>query len=284
MAKSYTVDGLTKLENMFVPEVVGPEIINKLVDDIKFAPFAKINYTLKGVPGDTVTRWFYTYIGDAVEFTEGNSISYGELSQDTKQVEIKKAGRGVELTDEAMLYSVGDPEAEAVRQIRVAIAQKIDNDCKAALDGIGSTMTVGDGSKKIGAELVQDALIKYGEDIDGPKALLIAPAQAKDIRSDANFIPASEVKAEMMMNGSLGQILGADIIISNKVVATGEDGSKKYNNYLLKGTPLTIEIKREVMPERDRDIDRKLTKVNADVHYAVYLENEADAVKVVSAE
>ena len=206
-------DGLSKLENMFVPEVVGPEIINKLVDDIKFAPFAKINYTLQGVPGDTVTRWFYTYIGDALEFTEGNSISYGELTQDTIPVTIKKAGRGVQLTDEAVLYSVGDVEGEAVKQIRMAIAQKIDNDCKAALDGIGSTMTVGDGSKKLGAALVEDALALYGEDLAGGKlSMLINPSQVKDIRNDAQFIPASDIKAEMMINGSM--MVGLNLIIA----------------------------------------------------------------------
>lgn len=271
-------ENATKIANLFVPEVVGPEIINKLVDDIKFMPYAKIRYTLQGSAGDTVKRWFYTYIGDAEEFAEGNDISYGQLTQDTKEVTIKKAGRGVELTDEAVLNSVGDVEAEAVRQIRVAIAQKIDNDCKTALDGIKPEMTVGNGTEAIGANLVQDALIKFGEDLDGTLALLINPAQAKDIRNDENFIPASEIKAEMMMSGSLGQILGADIVISNKVKSV--DGT--YNNYLIKNDPLTIEIKRDIMPERDRDIDKKITKCNADIHYVTYLENEENAVKIVS--
>lgn len=272
-------DGLSKLENMFVPQVVGPEIINKLVDDIKFTPFAKVNYTLQGVAGNTVTRWYYTYIGDAEEFTEGNAISYGELTQESKPVTIKKAGRGVALTDEAVLYSTGDVEAEAVSQIRMAIAQKIDNDCKAALDNeIAENMTVGDGSKSIGADLVQDALVKFGEDLGGKLSLLIAPSQAKDIRNDVNFIPASEIKAEMMISGAIGQILGANIVISNKVKAN----ENKITNYLLKDEPLTIEIKRSIMPERDRDIDKKITKMNADVHYVTYLEDATKAVKIVS--
>lgn len=271
-------ENATKIANLFVPEVVGPEIITKLADDIKFMQFAKTRYTLKGTPGDTVTRWFYTYIGDAEEFTEGNDISYGQLTQDTKQVTIKKAGRGVELTDEAVLNAVGDIEGEAVRQIRLSIAQKIDNDCKDALDGALPQMTVGDGTEAIGAGLVQDALVKFGEDLDGTLSLLINPAQAKDIRNDANFIPASEIKAEMMLTGALGQILGANIVVSNKVKAVGG----KYNNYLVKNDPLAIEIKRDIMPERGRDIDKKFTKCNADVHYAVYLENEENVVKIVS--
>lgn len=269
---------VTVKSNLFVPEVVGPEILTKLTNDIKFAPYANISYTLRGTAGDTVTRWFYKYIGDAEEFLEGGDISYGTLTQDKKQVTVKKAGRGVQLTDEAMEDAVGDPEAEAVRQIRLAIANKIDNDCKTALDSIASTMTVGDGTVALGASLVQDGLVKFGEDLTGPLTLFINPAQAKDIRSDANFIPASEIKAEMMITGSLGQILGANIVLSNKVTAT----EGKYNNYLIEGKPLVIEIKRDVTAERDRDIDKKVTKCNADIRYVTYLESEDKAVKIVS--
>ena len=271
-------DDVTRIANLFVPEVVGPEIVTKLVNDIKFLPFAQYRDTLKGTAGDTVKRWKYTYIGDAEEFTEGNDISYGELTQVPTPMTIKKAGRGVKLTDEAVLNSVGDVEGEAVKQVRMAIAQKIDNDCKAALDGIIPQMTVGDGTETIGADLVELAQEKWGEDLDTPMTLLINPKQAKNIRHDPNFIPASEIKAEMMISGSLGQILGCDIVVSNKVVST----NGIYNNYLIKGKPLTIEIKRDIMPERDRDIDKKITKMNADIHYGVFLENDQDAVKIVS--
>lgn len=272
-------ENVTKIANLFVPEVVGPEIITKLTDDIKFIPFAEYQDTLKGTAGDEVTRWKYTYIGDAEEFTEGNDISYGELTQVPTKMTIKKAGRGVKLTDEAVLNSVGDVEGEAVKQVRLAIAQKIDNDCKTALDGIIPQMTVGDGTETIGANLVELAQEKWGEDLDTDNmTLLIAPKQRKDIRHDPDFIPASEIKAEMMISGALGQILGCNIVVSNKVKSV--DG--KYTNYLIKGKPLTIEVKRDIMPERDRDIDKKITKMNADIHYGVFLEKDQDAVKIIS--
>lgn len=271
-------DNVTRIANLFVPEVVGPEIIKKLVNDIKFLPFAKYRDTLKGTAGDKVKRWKYTYIGDAEEFTEGNDISYGELTQTTTEMTIKKAGRGVQLTDEAVLNSVGDVEGEAVKQVRMAIAQKIDNDCRTALEGIIPQMTVGDGTETIGASLVELAQEKWGEDLETPMTLLINPKQVKEIRHDSNFIPASEIKANMMITGSLGQILGCDIVVSNKVLAV--DG--KYNNYLIKGQPLTIEVKRDIMPERARDIDKKITKMNADIHYGVFLEEDQNAVKIVS--
>lgn len=273
------MEDVTKIANLFVPEVVGPEIITKLVNDIKFIPFAKYRDTLKGTAGDKVTRWKYTYIGDAEEFTEGNDISYGTLSQEKTSMTIKKAGRGVKLSDEAVLNSVGDVEGEAVKQIRMAIAQKIDNDCKSALDTVIEQMTVGNGTETIGTNLIELAQEKWGEDLDtNGMALLINAKQRKDIRRDPDFIPASEIKAEMMINGSLGQILGVDIVVSNKVKST--DG--KYTNYLVKGQPLTIEVKRDIMPERDRDIDKKITKCNADIHYGVYLEEDQNVVKILA--
>lgn len=272
-------DNVTKIANLFVPEVVGPEIITKLVDDIKFTPFAKYRDTLKGTAGDKVKRWKYTYIGDAEEFTEGNDISYGELTQVPTEMGIKKAGRGVKLTDEAVLNSVGDVEGEAVRQIRMAIAQKIDKDCKNALDEIIAQMTVGDGTQTIGTTLIELAQEKWGEDLETDNmTLLIHPKQVKNIRHDPDFIPASEIKAQMMITGSLGQILGCNIVVSNKVTVI--DG--KYTNYLIKGQPLVIEVKRDIMPERDRDIDKKITKCNADIHYGVYLEEDQNAVKIIS--
>jgi N4-gp56 family major capsid protein len=275
------MDDVTVLENLFTPEVVAGEIKTKLVNNIMFSGYAKFRDTLKNRAGDKVTRYKYSYIGDAEEFTEGNDISYGKLTQVPTTVTIKKAGRGVQLTDEAVLIGIGDPEGEAVSQIRLAIASKIDNDCVTALENIAPAMTVGDGSTKIGATLVELAQEKFDEE-DGDeemvKVLFIKNTQKKDIRSDVNFIPASEMKAEMMVSGAIGEILGCQIKVSKKV----KDENGVVNNFILKGTPLAIEIKRDIMPERDRDIDKKITKANADVHYGVYLEEDQNAVKIVS--
>lgn len=269
----------TKLANLIDPQVLADMIQYKMNDYIKFSPLFTIDSTLQGQPGSTLTLPKYGYIGDAEEFGEGEEISYGELTETSVDVKIKKAGRGVKLTDEAILSGYGDPVGEAARQIAQAIAQKIDNDCHASLIGIKENMTVGDGTGTLNTALIEKALAKFGEDVDEQKAILVSPLQVAGIRSDENFVPASEIKAEMMISGSLGQILGCDIILSNKV-RVDDDGH--ITNFIVKPDAGRIFMKRGVMAESDRDIDHKLTKYNADEHYVTYLYDESKAVKIVS--
>lgn len=44
----------TLLANIINPEVMADMIDKKLVDLMKFAPLAEIDYTLQGRPGDTI--------------------------------------------------------------------------------------------------------------------------------------------------------------------------------------------------------------------------------------
>ena len=167
--------GTTKLENMVNPEVMAPMVSAKLEAAMKFAPLATIDRTLQGKPGDTVTLPKYAYIGDAEDVGEGEAIPIEKMATSTTKVSVKKAGKGVELTDESVLSGYGDPMGEAVNQLGLSIANKLDNDVLAVLDNIISAMTVGDGTATLTSNFIADALVKFGEDIDGEKVLLIAP-------------------------------------------------------------------------------------------------------------
>ena len=138
--------GTTKLENMVNPEVMAPMVSAKLEAAMKFAPLATIDRTLQGKPGDTVTLPKYAYIGDAEDVGEGEAIPIEKMATSTTKVSVKKAGKGVELTDESVLSGYGDPMGEAVNQLGLSIANKLDNDVLAVLDNIISAMTVGDGT------------------------------------------------------------------------------------------------------------------------------------------
>jgi hypothetical protein len=50
----------TKLADLFDPQVVADEIDAKLINYIRLAPLARVDYTLVGRPGDTVTLPVYS--------------------------------------------------------------------------------------------------------------------------------------------------------------------------------------------------------------------------------
>lgn len=233
--------GTTKLENMVNPEVMAPMVSAKLEAAMKFAPLATIDRTLQGKPGDTVTLPKYAYIGDAEDVGEGEAIPIEKMATSTTKVSVKKAGKGVELTDESVLSGYGDPMGEAVNQLGLSIANKLDNDVLAVLDNIISAMTVGDGTATLTSNFIADALVKFGEDIDGEKVLLIAPAQLAELRKSEDWIKATDIGADIIIKGTVGMIHGCQVVLSNKIKA--ENGA--YTNYIVKPGALAIYLKRD---------------------------------------
>ena len=59
MAQVNTTTG-TYLSNLFNPQVVADIIDTKLTENMVFAPLAKIDYTLEGRAGNTVTLPYYS--------------------------------------------------------------------------------------------------------------------------------------------------------------------------------------------------------------------------------
>ena len=269
---------VTKLINMINPQVLADMVSANLEAAIKFAPLATIDNTLVGRPGSTVTLPKFEYIGDAADVPEAAAIDIALLTTSDRQVTIKKAGKGVELTDESVLSGYGDPLGEAAKQLRMAITNKVDNDVIAELDGIKANMTVGDGTAVISSNLVADGLVKFGENVDGPKVLMIAATQLATLRKSEDWIKATDMGVQVLMSGVMGMIHGCQVVVSNKVKAVGG----VINNYIVKPGALAIYKKRDVELEADRDIIRKTTVVTADQHYVAYLQDESKAIKLVT--
>lgn len=266
----------TYTTDLFIPEVIGNEIQAKLTDLIKFSPYAEIDTTLVGVAGDEVTLPVYTYIGDAEDVEEGAAIPFSKLTQTTKKVKIKKAGRGTDITDESLLIAFGDPLGESIKQLALAIASKVDNDVILTLKAIGPKMTVDFSNKVINADSIADGLVKFGEEVEGTNIMFIAPEQLATIRKSEDWIPASEMNAELRLSGAVGQIFNTQFVISNKVKA---DANGVYENFLIRKGALKIYLKRDVVVETDRDIVHKTTLITADKLYVTNLADESKAIK-----
>ncbi len=262
----------TKLANLFDPEVVSAMIDKKLVDAIKFAPLAKVDTTLVGRPGSTITLPSYAYIGDAATVAEGADIPINQLVESTTPVTIHKIGNGVQITDEAVLSGFGDPRGEAVAQLTLSIASQVDNEFLTVLNGISAPM-VHAVTGSFSADAVADAEEKFGEDMEGAKVLLIAPEHYTVLRKANGWIPGTELGAERIIAGSVGMIHGCEVVVSNKL-----KGQKKA--YIVKPGALALFMKRDTLVETDRDIVNKSTVMTADKHFAPYLYDTSKAVKL----
>lgn len=258
---------------MFNPEVLKDMISAELANSIRFAPLARVDQTLQGQPGNTVTVPKWNYIGDAADVAEGVAMGTTVLDHSTQQATIKKAGKAVEITDEAVLSGYGDPIGEAAKQLRLSITNKVDNDALAALDGATLIHTTAAGGK-LSVATVEAAQALFNDEDDEEMVLIANPADAAELRNDAaaNWTRSGDLGDRMLVSGAYGEVLGAQVIRSRKL-AVGKA-------YLVKRGALAIYMKRDVAVETDRDILAKTTVISADEHYGVVLEDESKVVEI----
>ena len=270
----------TMLANLLDPQVVADLVEKKLIDNIRFAPLADVDTTLVGRPGDTVTLPFFNYIGKADDLTEASAISAVALTTGSASVQIKEAGKAVEITDTAILSGYGRPYDQAAQQIVLSMADKVDFDLLTILGSdIASTMTqyTGASTSAISVDDIAEALELFGEDIDGQKILLASPKLYTAIRKTKDWAPASEFAANALVRGSVGQIFGCDIIVTNrlrKASALDEDA------FIVKPGALRLFLKRDSLVETDRDILKRINVISITKHYAAYLYNAANAIRL----
>ena len=262
--------GKTPKANMVIPEVMADMISAALPNKIRFAPLADVDSTLVGVPGDTVTVPAYAYIGDAADVAEGEAIPMTQLTTADVPMTIKKAGKGVEITDEALLSGLGDPKGESSNQIAMSIAAKVDNDLLTALATATQPSTATGGLTV--ANLDEAIGVFDDEDLE-PMILIANPVAAAVLIADAKTkLMYSERGADAIISGSVGMISGAEIVRSRKVTAA--------TAYLVKRGALKLVKKRDVAVETDRDIVKKTTVITGDQHYGTYLYDQTKVVKI----
>ncbi|WP_431770741.1 N4-gp56 family major capsid protein [Streptococcus gallolyticus] len=274
--------GTTKLANMINPEVMADMVSAKLPKLLKFTPLAYVETALEGQPGDTLTVPAFEYAGDATDVAEGEAIPLDQLTTKKTTMTIKKAGKGYEITDEAVLSGLGDPIGQATYQLGLAIANKIDNDivelAKTATQHVAEAPTT--------LETIDKALQIFEDEEDVRYVAVINPKDAISLKANIGkeWIKGSELGAEMVVSGTFGEAGGVQIVRSKKVEQgkgflvqvsakqTDPDDEAKYGAFV-------INLKRNVAVETDRDIIKKTTVITGDEHYGVYLYDQSKVVK-----
>ena len=262
---------ITKMEHMINPEVLASMVDGELEFALKFTNLATVDNTLVGRAGNTVSLPAYKMIGEAEDVAEGEAIPVEALATEMENVTVKKAGKGVRITDEAILSGYGDPLGQASKQLAKAIASKVDSDVMACLDEIGPEMTI---SKALSADTISEALVKFGEDIEGQKVLLISPAQLHSLKKDPTWLSVQELGKEALAEGAIGQIHGCDVVVSNRITDT---------IFIVKPGAVAIYLKRETSLETERIPSIRATELTVDKHYTVHIADVTKAIKIANA-
>ena len=314
----------TLLADLLDPQVVADYVESKLVNAIRLSPLAKIDTTLVGRPGDEVTLPQYSYIGDSVAVNEGQDIPIAKLTSTTDRVKVAKIGKAVEFSDEAVLSAFngiggGDGVAEeAAKQILVATNSGVENLLINKMN-TSATLTGNIPSSGDPADAIGDALVKFGEDIDGDKVLAIPPEFYAKLRNSKSWIPNTEIGADVIIRGVVGMVHGCQIITANRLRAHSEytkttdttvaSGKTYYvfsNNayvaaqnpededlpflfektdvpntsFIIKPGALAIFMKRDTLVEFDRDIISEMNYIKGSKIFAPYVYDKSKLIKL----
>lgn len=266
-------ENTTMLSDLLDPQVVADYIDKKLINNIRFAPLANIRTDLVGRPGDEVTLPAYAYAGPAEAVAEGQDIPIAKLIQTTAKVKVSKIGRAIQFTDEALLSAYNNDIAEeAAKQVVVAINDKVEIDLLTQMS-MFSTLTATIGASANPANGVADALVKFGEDIDGQKVLLCNPEfYGRLIKSDG-WIPNTEMGADIIIKGTVGSVFGTQVVLTNRLIGTAKA-------YIVKPGALAIFMKRDTLVEFDRDKIDQTNYIIGSKIIAPYVYDTSKIIKV----
>lgn len=267
--------------DVFDPQVVSDMIKAKVSAKAAMTGYIKVDTTLSGNAGSTVTVPRWGYIGAAEDYAEGTPIDTTKMAFTTAQYGVKKIGKGVMLTDEAQLSGYGNPMGTATAQIALSISEKLDND---RLDVLYEAKNVCDQSSAvIKYSAIVDGVDMFNEEEDSRKVILIHSKQKAQLRKDADFLSADKFDAGVMATGAIGRIAGCDVVVSNKVKM--EDGV--YYNPIIKLNntaeteddlpAVTYFLKRDNLVEHDREVGVG-DKIICTAHGMPALTNEAKVV------
>jgi len=202
---------------------------------------------------------------------EGADIPIAKLAQTWDTVKVAKIGRAIQFTDEALLSGYNNDIAEeAAKQVVIAINDKVETDLLAKMNAKAQlTATIEDSDNP--ASGIADALVNFGEDIDGEKVILCDPSFYSRLIKTDGWIPNTEMGAGMIVRGTVGAVYGTQVVLTNRL-------KNKNQAYIVKPGALAIYMKRETLVEFDRD---KIDQTNYIIGSKIFAPYVYDTTKLI---
>jgi len=250
---------ISLLQNMINPEVMAAMIKARLDHALTLRGFYTIENTLTGRPGDTLTLPAWNYIGKAETVPENTEIIPVEMTTEKQNFTVKKAAKGVVLTDEAVLSGHGDPVGEATRQLTTSIFELME------VEGI-EQLAAGTFKEATGTELGYTTVLAglgVFNNLHADETLtLLTPFQNYlEVLKDERFLTNDQLGRAALAGGSVGSIAGARVVVV--------DYLPKGAAYLMRGRPILLIKKRDITVESQREMWFKRTGITSDAHYVL---------------
>ncbi|MFS0776254.1 N4-gp56 family major capsid protein [Neobacillus sp. 3P2-tot-E-2] len=254
----------TKAADLLNPEVLADIVAGKLPKAIRFAPYAKVDTTLEGVAGDTITRPVYGYVGAAEDLTEGVPMDPAKLSMTTTQVTVKEAGKAIEVTEKAIITNVAGTMDEAANQITKAMADKLDIDYLASM---AATLLSHDAAP-VTATAIIDAINLFGDEDEETYILFINP-------KDYTGLSKSLIDGNTFLSqAQIAELVGVKEIVKTNRLVQG-------TAYVQKAGAVEIVYKKRPNIEKDHDILARTFVLAGNNYYTTNLYNANGVVKIV---
>jgi hypothetical protein len=258
----------TKAADLINPEVLEDAIAGQLENGIRFAPYARIDNTLEGQPGDTITRPRYAYTGAAEDLVEGVPMDPAKLSMTTTQVTIKEAGKALEVTEKAIITNVSGTMDEAGNQIALSLADKMEIDYLASL---GQTALTFNGTAT-SADSIIDAVDVFNDEDEGNYILFVNNKDyTKLVKSLFNV--GGDVQHTALTKAQVSELVGVKDIVKTRRLPEG-------TSYLQKQGAVEIVYKKRPQVNSGHDILARTFVLAGNQYYTTNLYDESGVVKI----
>lgn len=256
----------TKKVDLINPEVLANVVVAKLENAIRFTPYADVDNTLVGQPGDTITRPKYAYIGPAEDLQEGVAMDTEKMSMTTTQVTVKETGKAVSVTQTAVITNINGTLAEAGRQLAMSLADKVEIDYIDELKTAKLTATV-----PHSAAGILDAIEVFDSEDDENYVLHIHPKDYNKLVKSL-FSVGGSVQDRAITSGQVAELVGVSDIQKTKRTVEGEF-------FLQRKGAMEIVNKKKPEAYTDFDILKREHILSTNYHYGVNLKDDNGVVK-----
>jgi N4-gp56 family major capsid protein len=262
----------TKAIDLVNPEVMADAISAQLEKAIRFAPYARIDSTLEGQPGDTITRPKYGYVGAAEDLVEGVAMDPAKLSMTTTSVTIKEAGKAIEVTEKAIITNVNGTLSEAENQLKLSMKDKIEIDYLATL---GTSLLSYDGTPTTVANIL-GAVDVFDDEDEEDYILFINNKDYTALVQELINNGSGVTQDRALTKAQVVELVGVADIVKTKRLPQG-------TGYLQKQGAVEICWKQRPDVKADEDILKRTVVLAGNEYYTTNLYNDAGVVKIAAA-